>query len=479
MKIRFLHNGICALLLLMVTTAGFAQKKTLLVTPDGKIISAPGGATVLSGPGIPSNFAPNVVAINITGCTTASGTLTATASMADAEGDALGVETYQWYYNAANTGNGTPIGGAATNTYTVTTPVNEGTFVRVGVTAHALAGTLDGTERYSAWQEITPDSAPYFTAYSNAACKNEVGWTASASGTYADCEGTPMGTPLYQWYRSNNAAGGGEEAIAGAVLESYNFTTADLGKYIRVGITPVATAGTLLGAEVKAATFMGPIAAGNGGLVVQHRTTDGVSPVDIDITYGTTVITYLGTKHCWITQNLGASRQATSLYDNSDEAAGWYWLRTNPSGIAWNSVTNSRTPDVTWTVPPESDADWDSSSDPCTILLGSGWHIPEITNEWLSFGWEYEGNGPETVTEKLFRLKLVYAYTLYDGQRTTQSDMNNMEFGGFTVKETTHWGNGQITSDAASFYEWEGEMYQEAIWTRWGDAYNVRCVMDL
>ena len=43
------------------------------------------------------------------------------------------------------------------------------------------------------------------------------------------------------------------------------------------------------------------------------------------VTYHSITSTISGAAKCWLTQNLGADRQATSTTDASEAAAGWYW----------------------------------------------------------------------------------------------------------------------------------------------------------
>lgn len=82
---------------------------------------------------------------------------------------------------------------------------------------------------------------------------NEVGQTLTGSYTYNDTESNPQGTPIFKWYRADNAAGLNEMSIAGATSLSYALTIDDLNKFIRFSVVPVATEGTLTGAE----TFSG------------------------------------------------------------------------------------------------------------------------------------------------------------------------------------------------------------------------------
>jgi hypothetical protein len=115
--------------------------------------------------------------------------------------------------------------------------------------------------------------------------------------------------------------------------------------------------------------------------------------VNTDVTYGTaTNISGEPTK-CWITRNLGASRQATAATDNTEASAGWYWQFNRKQGYKHNGST--LTP--SWTITSISeDLDWQTANDPCNLELGTQWRIPTYT-EWYNVdntgGWT-DWNGP-------------------------------------------------------------------------------------
>ncbi|MFC4261246.1 T9SS type A sorting domain-containing protein [Ferruginibacter yonginensis] len=89
-----------------------------------------------------------------------------------------------------------------------------------------------------------------------------VGQTLTGSYTYADAEGNTEGTSTFKWYRANDVAGTGEVAIAGATATTYTLTGADLNKFIRFSVVPVATTGTLTGVETFSGR-VGPVTSNN------------------------------------------------------------------------------------------------------------------------------------------------------------------------------------------------------------------------
>ncbi len=132
-------------------------------------------------------------------------------------------------------------------------------------------------------------------------------------------------------------------------------------------------------------------------LTVTH-TAGSVAPVNKTVNYGTVETGIAGTGYkCWITQNLGADRQAQRPDDRDEVYAGWYWQFNRKQGYMHNGTT--RTPNTNWITPINEDCDWKITNDPCNILLGigSGWRIPtktewfnaDVNGSWNNFGATY------------------------------------------------------------------------------------------
>ena len=108
------------------------------------------------------------------------------------------------------------------------------------------------------------------------------------------------------------------------------------------------------------------------------------APVSKTVTYHSVSSNMSGSAMCWLTQNLGADKQATSLDDASEEAAGWYWQFNRKKGYKHDGTT--RTPNLAyepWIRSIRESASWSALNDPCSLLLGLGWRIPTRT-EWTS-----------------------------------------------------------------------------------------------
>jgi len=111
--------------------------------------------------------------------------------------------------------------------------------------------------------------------------------------------------------------------------------------------------------------------------ITVHHVAGLLSPVTVDITYGVDKNTYSGTTACWITRNLGATQQATAYNDATAASAGWYWQFNRKQGYSF--TTGSRVPNTTWNANISENSTWTSTTDPCTLMLGSTWRIPTIT----------------------------------------------------------------------------------------------------
>ncbi|MBL7906182.1 MAG: hypothetical protein JNL22_14250 [Bacteroidales bacterium] len=132
--------------------------------------------------------------------------------------------------------------------------------------------------------------------------------------------------------------------------------------------------------------------------IVTHNA-GSVAPVTKTVTYAVVETDLSGAKKCWITQNLGADRQATSATDATEPSAGWYWQFNRKQGYKHDGTT--RKPNTTWISTISENSDWLPANDPCTLLLGSGWRLPTGT-EWdiaqATSGWT---NYNETYTSVL------------------------------------------------------------------------------
>ncbi|MBB5647508.1 hypothetical protein [Pedobacter cryoconitis] len=111
--------------------------------------------------------------------------------------------------------------------------------------------------------------------------------------------------------------------------------------------------------------------------VVTHTAGVNGSPETKTVTYHAVSSTLSGAARCWITQDLGATNEAASATDLSDNANGWYWQFNKAQGF--KSINGVRTPNTAWIGSISENSDWKPANDPCVLMLGGGWRIPTAT----------------------------------------------------------------------------------------------------
>jgi len=109
------------------------------------------------------------------------------------------------------------------------------------------------------------------------------------------------------------------------------------------------------------------------------------APITKTIKYGSVGTNISGSIACWITQNLGAEHSATSVTDDTEASAGWYWQFNHSQGYMFDGTTYIPSNGWTsWTTGfSEYNTGWSAANDPCVLLLSSGWHVP-TSSDWTS-----------------------------------------------------------------------------------------------
>jgi hypothetical protein len=184
------------------------------------------------------------------------------------------------------------------------------------------------------------------------------------------CWGTSAKPTIALPTQTSNGSG------TGTFTSSITGLTGNTKYYVRAYATN--SSGTSYGNEYSFTTFL----CGTSTLTITHVASGGVAPVDKTVIYGTVSTSLFGGTKCAITRNLGASQQATSEDDATEESAGWYWQFNLKQGYQVAS-DGTRTPNTTWINSIIEESDWIPANDPCAIELGAGWRIPTQT-EWGS-----------------------------------------------------------------------------------------------
>jgi hypothetical protein len=200
---------------------------------------------------------------------------------------------------------------------------------------------------------------------------------------------------------------------------------------------------------------------GCGTLTVDHFA-GSVAPVNKTVTYSTVTNIPGESSKCWITKNLGATQQATSVNDNTEASAGWYWQFNRKQGYKHDGTT--RTPNTTWISSISENSDWQTANDPCNLELGTLWRLPTYT-EWYnvenSGGWN-SYNGPWGSGLKLHAAGRISA---------------NYGSLGFRGVHGYYWGSTQQNSS----FGWDLFFYDDVSYmTSYGKeiGFSVRCLRD-
>jgi hypothetical protein len=208
---------------------------------------------------------------------------------------------------------------------------------------------------------------------------SNIGSNSATSGGNVISEGlSPVTARGVCWSTLSNPTTAGNFTVDGSgpgmfVCELTGLTSNTL-YYIRAYATN--GAGTVYGNEENFSTTS--VFSCGSTLSINHLLSGGVAPADKSVTYGTVTNIPGEPAKCWITSNLGADQQATSVDDNSEAPAGWYWQFNRLQGYKPDGI-NSNPP---WSIYTINEAlDWEIANDPCAHELGNGWRIPTIS-EW-------------------------------------------------------------------------------------------------
>jgi len=173
-----------------------------------------------------------------------------------------------------------------------------------------------------------------------------------------------------------------------------------------------------------------------GASITINHMAGTIAPVTKTVTYGTVTNIPGETSKCWITRNLGASQQATSVSDATEASAGWYWQFNRKQGYKHDG--SNRTPNTTWITPIDEDLDWEAANDPCTFELGSDWRIPTST-EWSNVdaggSWE-DWNGPWNSGLTMHAA----GYLGYSNSSLLNRGSNAIYWSGTQISATQGWG---------------------------------------
>lgn len=169
-------------------------------------------------------------------------------------------------------------------------------------------------------------------------------------------------------------------------------------------------------------------------LTYYHLAVNNVAPEDKLVTYGTLANVTGVPNTCWLTRNLGASRQANAITDASPEAAGWYWQFNRKYG--YKNDGSATTPTTFWLPNILEENDWLSAKDPCTLELGNGWRIPDIAEYYNLLGY----NNWQTQPNLAWTSDLKFHYAGYLTQALTKRGVE----GHYWVQDYSNYDSGSV-----------------------------------
>jgi uncharacterized protein (TIGR02145 family) len=214
--------------------------------------------------------------------------------------------------------------------------------------------------------------------------------TTAASGGNVSDGGAPVTERGVCWSLSANPTVADNKTVDGIGTGVFTSVLTGLSSTTTYHIRAYATnsIGTAYGNDLSFTTL------GCGTSLTINHVAGLVAPVSKTVTYGIVTNIPGEASKCWISSNLGADHQGTSVSDNTEASAGWYWQFNRKQGYKHDGTT--RTPATTWIGSINESSDWTAANDPCTLELGTGWRIPTST-EWTNVdasGTWTDWNGP-------------------------------------------------------------------------------------
>jgi len=246
------------------------------------------------------------------------------------------------------------------------------------------------------------------------------------------------------------------ETGIGAIIDTLtNLSSGDLTYYIRAYATN--SVGTAYSPTVTSFRIC------PSSFTILHAEGLNGAPVSKSVVYHSISSSISGKAVCWLTQNLGADHQATSVTDATEPSAGWYWQFNRIQGYQY---TTARYPS-SWTATFSENSDWQSANDPCSLLLGNGWRIPTYTE------WSNAKGAPQNWTNGTLAfnsvLKLHYAGYLGSGAIVNRGVQGN------------HWSSTQYSNTDGRYTGYSASSFSISAAdanSKSKYAFNLRCLRD-
>lgn len=273
------------------------------------------------------NTVPTATNLTIGGSFSAGALLTANYTFSDAQSNPDNASTFIW--KRADDGSGTnvmTIPSATAQNYTLAA-ADQGKYLQFCVTPGSTIGASPGIQKCSAWGgPVVANLAPTTTGVNISGTLN-TGQILTGNYTYSDTEGNPEGTSIYRWTRSDDSSGLNETNISGATNKTYTLGSADVTKYIKFYVTPVASSGTTTGSETGSAlrgpVMTVPVALGTWDTSTLSNGNNNFGPSPWTGTPATGITSAKITRDAGATQSGGAAANAwgSNGLENTSQAA--------------------------------------------------------------------------------------------------------------------------------------------------------------
>lgn len=181
---------------------------------------------------------PVAANVEITGVRAAGAVLSAGYTYSDAQGHAEGATSFFWCRSSSGVFCDTYL--SFSRDYTVT-PGDVGQYLAVTVYPVAAQGNTTGAGVTSAFVLIPFNQAPVANGVSITGNATQ-GQALTGAYTYSDADGDSEGASEFRWLVAESAYGPFEQ-IAGASSATYTILPANVGKYLKFQVKPVASAG--------------------------------------------------------------------------------------------------------------------------------------------------------------------------------------------------------------------------------------------
>jgi hypothetical protein len=191
------------------------------------------------------------------------------------------------------------------------------------------------------------------------------------------------------WSASAGATGYYLDVSTNSTFSSFvgSFSSLSVGNVV-TSIVSGLTPNTTYFYRVRAVNACGTTINSNVISVTTLSTPAGCVTSQLEANYNTVITSLSGSTRTWITRNLGATAEASSVTSIANNEAGCYFQFNRSQAYGFD---NGGSVYPTWTITSiNQNSNWLVANDPCRLQLGGAWRLPtstEWTNVIATGGW--------------------------------------------------------------------------------------------